>query len=204
MEVFFSAEDRSAYLAHLKKSCRHHGVEVWAWCLMRNHVHLIVVPSKEDSLSRCFSEAHGRYTHRINKRQGWKGHLWQARFGSSVLDEPHMISAVRYVERNPVRAGMVRVPWRYPWSSARWHTGREATDPLIEDGGVLKDLIEDWENYLLDEDKEGFVERIRSESSVNRPLGGKIFIQGLERRFSKSLIRKKRRTGDRPPKSGLD
>jgi len=102
-----------------------------------------------------------------------------------------MIAAVRYVERNPVRAGMVRVPWAYKWSSARWHTGKGRTDPLTRNDGALKDLIDDWEEYLLEDDEEGFVKRIRKESSVNRPLGGKPFIQKLERRFKKSLIRKK-------------
>jgi putative transposase len=158
---------------------------------MNNHVHCIAVPKKEDSLARCFSEAHGKYTRRVNKREEWKGHLWQARFGSSVLDGLHLIAAVRYVERNPVRAGMAREPWGYQWSSARWHTGRVQTDPLIRNDGVLRDLIEDWEGYLLDDDEADFVKGIRKESSVNRPLGGRSFIQSLERRFNTSLIRKK-------------
>ena len=192
MSVFFSNADRTAYLSHLRKACDRHGVDIWAWCLMGNHVHCIAVPKKEDSLARCFAEAHGKYTHRVNKREGWKGHLWQARFGSSVMDEPHMIGAVRYVERNPVRAGIAELPWRYQWSSARWHTGRTRTDPLVGNDGLLQDLIEDWERYLLDDDDEDFLEQVRKESSVNRPLGGEPFIHLLEKRFKKTLTRKKR------------
>ncbi len=191
MGVFFSNADRTAYLAHMRTACDRYGVEIWAWCLMGNHVHCVAVPKKEDSLARCFSEAHGKYTRRVNKREGWTGHLWQARFCSSVLDEPHMIAAVRYVERNPVRAGIARLPWRYQWSSARWHTGRVRTDPLISGDGVLQDLIEDWERYLLDDDDQEFVDRVRTESFVNRPLGGEPFVRLLERRFGRSLIRKK-------------
>ena len=191
MNVFFSTEDRRAYLAHMGKACLRHGVDIWAWCLMDNHVHLVAVPRKEDSLARCFSEAHGRYTRRVNKREGWTGHLWQCRFCSSVLDEPHTIAAVRYVERNPVRAGMARIPWSYQWSSARWHTGRERADPLISNDDALKYLIQDWESYVLNDDEEGFVQLIRKESSVNRPLAGKHFIQKLESRFKKRLIRTK-------------
>ena len=189
MNVFFGNADRTAYLAHLRKARDRHGVDIWAWCLMSNHVHCIAVPKKEDSLARCFAEAHSKYARRVNKREGWTGHLWQARFGSSVLDEPHMIAAVRYVERNPVRAGMAEIPWRYQWSSARWHMRKVRTDPLISNDGLLQDLIEDWGRYLLDDDEEDFVERVRRESSVNRPLGGEPFIQGLEKRFKMSLAR---------------
>jgi putative transposase len=192
MDVFFNTEDRRAYLAHLQKACRGHGVDILAWCLMDNHVHLVAVPRKEDSLARCFSEAHGKYTRRVNKREGWTGHLWQGRFGSSVLDEPHTIAAVRYVERNPVRAGMARIPWTYQWSSARWHTGREQADPLISNDDQLKHLIQDWERYLLSDDEERFIQLIRKGSSVNRPLGGNHFVWKLERRFKRSLIRRNR------------
>jgi len=108
-----------------------------------------------------------------------------------------MIAAIRYVERNPVRAEIVRVPWDYQWSSARWHTGNVSNDPLIHGGRVLKDLIGDWESYLLDEDEENFVERARTETSVNRPLGGKQFVQQLENRFTQSFMRKK---AGRPPR----
>ena len=84
-------------------------VEVWAYCLMPNHVHLVVVPERDDSLAKLFRDVHRRYTRRINKREGWCGHLWQERFHSFPMDEAHLLSAVRYVELNPVRtAGIGR------------------------------------------------------------------------------------------------
>ena len=191
MKVFFSSADRTAYLAHLRKACDRCGVDILAWCLMDNHIHCIAVPKKQDSLARCFSQAHGTYAHRVNRREGWTGHLWQARFGSSVLDEPHVVAAARYVERNPVRAGIAELPWRYQWSSARWHTGRVMTDPLIENDGLLRDLIDNWERYLLEEDEEDFAKQVRKEALVNRPIGDERFIQHLEGRLKTSLIRKK-------------
>src|SRR5512147_2392258 len=117
MDVFFSDDDYLTYITLLKKASLRYGVDIWAYCLMTNHAHFIAVPKKADSLSRCFADVHVRYTRMINKRQDWKGHLWQARFGSNVLDENYMLAAVRYVERNPVRADIVKKAWEYRWSS---------------------------------------------------------------------------------------
>ncbi len=104
------ATDR-AYRALLAEHCRAAGVACWAYCLMPNHVHLILVPSDEDGLGRALGEAHRRYTRRINFREGWRGHLWQERFHSFVMDEPHLLACARYVERNPVTAATARVKW---------------------------------------------------------------------------------------------
>ena len=104
MKTFFCDEDYLEYLRLLAHWCSRHGNRIWAYCLMPNHVHLIVVPRTADGLRRGIGEAHRRYSRRINFRQGWRGHLWQARFASFVMDEPHLIAAARYVERNPVRA----------------------------------------------------------------------------------------------------
>jgi len=80
-----------------------------------------------------------RHTRRINYREGWKGHLWPARFGSSVLDENHWIAAVRYAERNPVRAGLVKEAWEYPWSSAAFHTGTAQDAGIISSDNMLQE-----------------------------------------------------------------
>jgi putative transposase len=191
MKVFFSREDRDAYIFLLRKACQSYCVDIWAWCLMTNHVHCIAVPKKEDSLARCFADTHRKYTHRINRREGWKGHLWQARFGSSVLDEQHLFAALRYVERNPVRAGMVAVPWNYPWSSAAWHAGKKGQDPLIKDDRVLRKWIGPWDRFLLGDDDQNFIEQIRRESHVNRPVGSDTFIKELENKYETRLLRKR-------------
>jgi putative transposase len=99
--TFFNDEDYAVYLELLSEWTRKHDVEVWAYCLMPNHVHLIVVPGTQDGLARAIGEAHRRYTRRINFREGWKGHLWQERFSSFPMDENHLLTAVRYVEMNP-------------------------------------------------------------------------------------------------------
>jgi len=88
---------------------------------MPNHVHLIAVPTSEDALQRAIGEAHRRYTRRVNFREGRRGPLWQGRFASCPLDEPHTLAAARYIEQNPVRAGLAATPWDYPWSSAAAH-----------------------------------------------------------------------------------
>lgn len=113
-----SDDDYRAYLDLMTEWCRRQGVTVWAHCLMPNHVHLIAVPLSQDGLRRAIGEAHRRHTLCVNRREGWRGHLWQGRFASVVLDEAHLLAAVRYVERNPVRAGLVASAGKWPRSSA--------------------------------------------------------------------------------------
>ena len=199
LDVFFSDGDRIAYLDHLREACKRHGVVIWAYCLMSNHVHFVAVPAETDSLARCFSEAHVQYTRRINLREGWKGHLWQARFGSSVLDENHLIAAARYIERNPVRAGIVRDAWEYPWSSAAYHAGMTSWDRIVVSDELLRELIGDWKSYLQEDDPEGFLDSVRRDSFVNRPLGDEAFVNDLEKRFQMRLARGK---AGRPVKAG--
>jgi len=204
MPVFSTDADRLAYLENIREACDRYGVEIWSYCLMSNHVHFVAIPAAEDSLARCFSEAHVHYTRRVNKREGWRGHLWQGRFGSSVLSENHLLAAVRYIERNPVRAGMVKEAWDYPWSSASYHTGRVAQDRLVGADDLLRDLVHDWIVYLQEEDREDFLRVVRRESFVNRPLGDESFVNALEKRFDVRLARGKSgrpstdRTGETP------
>ncbi|MDO9079874.1 MAG: transposase [Desulfuromonadales bacterium] len=120
-QTFFCDDDYSTYIDLMAEWCGKYRVTIWAWCLMPNHVHLIAVPESEESLARAIGEAHRRYTRRINFREKWRGHLWQERFASFPMDEGHLVSAARYVEMNPVAAGIVASPEDYPWSSARAH-----------------------------------------------------------------------------------
>ena len=191
LDVFFTEEDRQAYLADIGEACERYGVAIWAYCLMRNHVHFVAVPANPDSLARCFSEAHVRYTRRINRREGWQGHLWQGRFGSSVLDQNYLIAAVRYVERNPVRAGLVAEAWEYRWSSAAFHVGKTDDAGIVSSDKMLNELVGDWKEYLTIQDKRNFVESVHRESSVNRPLGDVAFVDTLERRYQLKMTRGK-------------
>ena len=130
MAIFQTEQDRQSYLQFLAAEAGRFEVEILAGGLMTNHVHFIAVPKRGDSLARAFGEAHRRYTRMRNFREGIRGYLFQGRFSSCVLDERHLLAAASYVELNPVRAGIVKKAWAYPWSSASFHTGWRKTDPL--------------------------------------------------------------------------
>jgi putative transposase len=106
MQTFFDDDDYRAYIALLAEWCRKCRVVIWAYCLMPNHVHLIAVPESEDALRLGIGDAHRRYSRMINFRNNWRGHLWQGRFASFPMDETYLLAAVRYVEMNPVVAGL--------------------------------------------------------------------------------------------------
>ena len=141
-QTFFNDGDYAAYLELMAEWCREEGVEIWGYCLMPNHTHLIAVPASEQGLRRAVGEAHRRYTRRINFREKWRGYLWQGRFASFVMDEPYLLAAARYVELNPVRARLVDSPAEWRWSSARAHlSGRD--DCLVKVGPLLA-MVGDW------------------------------------------------------------
>jgi REP-associated tyrosine transposase len=141
-QTFFGEEDFQHYLELISRFCRSEQVATWAYCLIPNHVHLIVVPQSAESLRRAIGEAHRRYTRWINFREGWRGCLWQARFASFVMDEDHLLIAARYVELNPVRGGSVQAPSCYRWSSAPAHLkGRD--DALVQVAPLLQ-MAPNW------------------------------------------------------------
>ncbi|MEA3366592.1 MAG: transposase [Planctomycetota bacterium] len=187
LPTFFSDEDYEAYLALMAEQCAACGVAIWAWCLMPNHVHLVAVPETAEALARAVGEAHRRYTRRINFREGWRGYLWQGRFASFVMQRRHTLAAVRYVERNPVRAGLVRRAWRWPWSSARAHVEGRG-DALIAPGGLLVAEVNDWRALLRTADDEATLERLRRHGRTGRPLGDRGFLRRLERRLDRVLV----------------
>lgn len=131
-----------------------------AWCLMSNHVHLIAVPDKEDSLARAIGEAHKRYTRMKNFREGVRGYLFQGRFNSCVLDENHLIAAGRYVERNPVAARMTKTPCEHKWSSARYHCLLVEDDPMVRER-KLPEMVDNWAEYITATDEKIERENLR-------------------------------------------
>ena len=178
-QIFFEDDDYAAYLALLGEWCGRCGVEVWAYCLMPNHVHLIVVPQSEDGLRRGLGEAHRRYTRRINFRKGWRGHLWQGRFASFAMDERYLLRAARYVELNPVRAKLCRAPWRWRWSSAAAHVaGRD--DGVVRVGPLLE-RVKDWREFPAQAMEADEVELMRSHERTGRPLGESRFLDRIEK-----------------------
>ena len=194
-QTFFGDGDYAAYLELMADWCREEGVEVWSYCLMPNHVHLIAVPRTEESLRRAIGEAHRRYTRRINFREQWRGFLWQGRFGSVVMDEPHLLAAARYVELNPVRAGLVARARDWPWSSASAHlSGRD--DPLVKAAPLLA-MVPDWAAFLKSSLPEEQLRQLREHTRTGRPLGSPAFLERLEAMVGRVLRPLKR--GPKPP-----
>jgi putative transposase len=195
-DVFFCADDYRAYRELMAESCAKAGVRCIAWCLMPNHVHLILVPPSPDALRATLAEAHRRYSRRINFAKGWTGYLWQGRFASFPMDEAHLMTAVRYVELNPVKAGLARRAEDWPWSSARAHVSGKPDG--LTDPQALAGLCRNWRATLrrgldagdLDADAEAAIE---AHQRTGRPWGGQDFIERLEAETGRAL--KKRRPG---------
>ena len=187
--VFFSKDDKNLYLQILNYHCRQESVEIWCYCLMDNHVHLIAVPRKTEGLPRAIGEIHRKYTYMINIRHNWKGYLWQGRFLSYPMDEKHLYLAVRYIERNPVRAGIVRKAEDYPWSSAKAHIRRKPDKVLTE--FYLSSVIKDWRSYLQEEEREEDIDLLRKHERSGQPLGSNGFITKIEQLTGRKLRKKK-------------
>ena len=192
--TFFDDSDYLAYLDLIRKTKATSGVDIWAYCLMPNHVHLVAVPEREDSLAALLRVAHHRYARRVNAAHGWCGHLWQERFHSFVMDETHLMAAVRYVELNPVRAGFCRHAEEWPWSSVRAHL--RGRDDGVVNVQPMREQVSDWRSYLDLSEPPETVDALRSHSRTGRPAGSAAFIAALERLSGRNL--RKRKTGPRP------
>jgi len=187
-QTFFCDADYQAYVDLMAEWCARCRVEIWAYCLMPNHVHLIAVPETEDGLARAIGEAHRRYTRRINFREDWKGHLWQERFASFPMDEGYLLAAARYVEMNPVAAGIVARPGEYQWSSAQAHLTAQ-DDKLVRVEPLLS-MIGNWKRILsLSTEEE--MDTFRKHERTGRPLGREIFVEQIEELLERELKPKK-------------
>jgi len=192
--TFFGENDYLLYLSLLVKNRRKTNVDVWAYCLMPNHVHLITVPRRTSDLATFLRLTHHEYARHINARNGWQGHLWQERFHSFVMDEPHLLSAVRYVELNPVRAGLCNRPEEWRWSSVHAHL-HDRADPAV-DTAPMRSRIADWEAYLATEGDGPSVEELRKLTGSGWPGGDDTFVSYLQKVTGRRL--KKRKPGPKP------
>lgn len=188
-DVFFTDEDRLVYLAWLQSYCEQHDVDILAYCLMTNHTHLVLVPNTEDGLQRILKPLHMRYAQRVNRAQGWKGHLWQGRFFSSPLDDTYLLAATRYVERNPIRVGLVDRAEDYRWSSAAAHCG-------LRDDGILSNKAEwgrvfasvgDWAGWLSVEEEVERLDVLRKHVEKGLPCGSDDFVKTLGKSVGRVL-----------------
>jgi putative transposase len=187
--TFFDDSDFALYRDLLAEASRKAGAEVWSYCFMPNHVHLIVVPADEDGLRRTFADAHRRYTGFINARHRWTGHLWQGRYGAVAMDEAHLIHAARYVALNPVRARLCDRAEEWQWSSTRAHLS--GSDDRLVTVAPLLERVGDFAAFLGSEEDQQATRALRTAETTGRPVGGSEWVEQLERRAGRSLARRK-------------
>ena len=189
LPTFLRDCDYEAYLGFLGEGCAKTGTEVWAYCLMPNHVHLLLVPKNEDGLRAALGETHRKYTRMINFREQWRGHLWQERFASFPTDEAYTLNAARYIELNPIRARLCKEPSDYRWSSARAHIHGYA-DPILNTSALLR-LNPEWATFLQNDIDHHTADTIHLHENTGRPLGDPNFIAEIEARLGKTVTPQK-------------
>ncbi|MFC1591886.1 transposase [Thermodesulfobacteriota bacterium] len=186
--VFEEEKDYEQYCEWVREYVKKYNLSVLAYCLMSNHIHFIIVPREEETLARAFNTLHMRYSQYMNRKHNQHGHLFQGRFYSCFMDDEHLYRAIRYVERNPVRAQMVTQPWEYRWSSARQHIDREeAQESQIEvDVSRFPMLKSEWKRYLQAEDKQ-MCSEVRLKTQRGLGIGSEKFIKRIEHKLQRSL-----------------
>lgn len=174
-------EDRRVYLELLQEQAQKYGLEILAYCLMTNHVHLVAIPHAQEALAQAIGGTHFRYTQYINRFHGRSGHLWQGRFYSCALDGRHLWPAIQYVELNPVRTKLCRRAWQYPWSSAALHTDEKAQSELLNLPRWYRQISgAAWRKELAEGLTDEEVAQIRLRTHTGRPLGSDRFLAKLE------------------------
>ena len=189
-QTFFSDEDYQYYLDLLAEWSHHFEVNIWAYCLMPNHTHIIAVPKFADGLVKVMEQVHSRYTRYMNFQKGWKGHLWQARYASFPMDGSYLMNCARYVELNPVRAKLCNSPQDWIWSSALSHI--EAESDGICDPAPLLEHVDCWLSFLEDGLIDEEINELQKRENSNRPLGSEDFVKRLEALTGRELLPKKR------------
>jgi len=191
--TFLEDANRLTYLQLLRQNLADAAVRILGWCLMSNHIHLIALPERTDSLSVLFRRVHGRYAQYFNAHAGRTGHLWQNRFYACALGSSHLWSALAYVERNPVRAGMVRNAGDYHWSSAVAHlTGADA-HTILDMDWWRREAPSDWAERLGREEGEPIL-ALRKCTYSGQPFGDEGFVENIATQFGRYWKR------GRPPK----
>ena len=198
--VFKDAEDCGSFLRLLGRYAKRFSWRLYHYCLMTNHFHLLLRLEDGRRLSGLMAGLLRSYVHYFNRRHGFVGHLWQGRFKSPAVEaERYLLSCGRYIERNPLEAGMVEEPWAYQWSSCRAYALGEA-DPLLTEDPYYTELAADpcrrqarWREFLLSADPGEEVVR-RSDWVVGE--------EGFRRRMQQMKPRPAPRGRGRPRKPG--
>jgi len=181
-KIFADDTDRRKYLSLLQEESKRYHLTILAYCLMSNHVHFMAIPQEEDSLGKVFKYTNMKYSQYYNKKMKVSGHLFQGRFFSCVLDEQHMIACARYIERNPVRANLVRKPCLWPYSSAKIHCGIDKYDPLGTNQlfNYMEQEPKAWKKFIETSDNPDDMKGLREKTRTGRPLGSNDFTEKLE------------------------
>jgi len=190
-DIFWDDEDRFFYLKLLKKYSLECHCIIHAFCLMLNHVHLLIVPKKENSLGKMMQKVSLVYTQYINKKYTRTGRLWECRFYSSLIDrEFYLLAACSYIEMNPVRAKLVKKPQQYKWSSVKVNINLEKTFDFIEP--IWQNYIDQKEyvNFLTKRD-EGIENKIRNSTFSGKPIGDENFLEIVSKKFGRDVTQKK-------------
>ena len=188
-QTFFEDADYALYRDLLAEHCVAAEVDIWAWVLMPNHVHLVLVPSDADGIRRALAVVHRRYAGYIHAKLKRTGHFWQGRFGCVAMDEAHLATALRYVALNPVRAGLVGKATDWPWSSVHAQLG--CGDDGVTATGAVRERYPDFAALLAAGEEEEALLRLRKAERIGRPIGGKAFLDRLEREAGRPLKRGK-------------
>ncbi len=199
-QVFFGHSDYSDYLALLRDYSQMFSMRVWAYCLMPNHVHLLAVGEHADSISRAIGNTQRVFARRRHRYAQVTGHLWGTRHYAGPLDEAHVWAAVRYIERNPVRACLAAPATAYPWSSAAAHAGLRH-DSLLDSARPFPGPVGDWAAWLAIDIEATTADALRRNTTLGRPTGCEAFITELERRTGRRL--RPRKPGP-PPRREVD
>ncbi len=196
--ILESDSDKFVYLDLLRQYCTLYELSILGYCLMSNHVRLVVTPAKIASLPLTMKDTHGRYATYWNASHSSSGHAWQGRYYSCPLDLTHLWRALRYTELNPVRSHRVSTPEAYRWSSAGAHCGTDQPD-LALDTDLWKAQWNPttWKQYLSESGAEADAEAIRQCTHTGRPLGTAEFVESLEKAVGRALAPHK---GGRPTK----
>ena len=187
-QVFLDDEDCTAYLALLKHYSTMYGLQVLAYCLMPTHLHLAGIPTTATTLADTLSLAQSGYTKHFNRRYHRRGSLWYERYYACPLEGAHLLNALRYIERNPVRAGLVNHAWEYPWSSATAHvTGLDPTGILDMDWWYRHFDGDSWREELHHPEDTTWQEQLRASTRSGRPFGSDAFVTHLEQLTGRPL-----------------
>jgi len=185
-DVFFDDADKTTYLSLLKGYCEKWTIEIWAYCLMTNHLHILAVPADERALSRCIGRTNLLYTQHVNRKYKRNGRLWQNRFFSTIVDtESYLWAVARYIEQNPVKSTLVTRPEDYPWSSCRVNIGGQGdglvTEWLDEKGRKAYKIFLMQQDPVMDQ-------KIRANTSTGRPLGSEGFTMEIENQLCRKIL----------------